>query len=65
MTKRGKKIPEPKPTPFHPKAGVAEARPVFEPVPQDETSGVSAFFGTWPGDETDAELLALIAELDD
>ena len=24
-------------------------------VPQDETSGVSAIFGTWPGDESDEE----------
>jgi hypothetical protein len=28
-------------------------------------SGVSAFFGTWPGEETDAELLALLDEIDD
>lgn len=26
-------------------------------VPQDEKSGVSAFFGTWPGDETEDDLL--------
>jgi hypothetical protein len=32
-------------------------RPVASHMPQDETSGVSAFFGTWPGDETDEELL--------
>ena len=40
-------------------------RPVFEPQAQDESSGVSAFFGTWPGDETDAELLAALDEIDD
>jgi len=27
---------------------------------QDATTGVSAFFGTWPGDETDEELLAAL-----
>jgi len=26
-------------------------------VPQDETSGISAIFGTWPGEESDQELL--------
>jgi len=26
-------------------------------LPQDEASGVLAFFGTWPGDETDEDLL--------
>lgn len=35
----------------------ASARPVASLLPQDETTGVSAFFGTWPGDETDEELL--------
>ena len=25
--------------------------------PQDELSGVASFFGTWPGDETDEDLL--------
>jgi hypothetical protein len=35
----------------------AAARPVASLLPQDETTGVSAFFGTWPGDETDEELL--------
>lgn len=29
-------------------------------VPQDATSGVNAFFGIWPGDETDEELLAAL-----
>jgi hypothetical protein len=32
-------------------------RPSASLLPQDETSGVSAFFGTWPGDESDEELL--------
>jgi hypothetical protein len=35
----------------------ATARPIVSLLPQDETSGVSAFFGTWPGDESDEELL--------
>lgn len=30
---------------------------VAEPTGPSDTSGVSAFFGTWPGGETDAELL--------
>ena len=30
---------------------------VIEPTGPSDTSGVSAFFGTWPGEETDAELL--------
>lgn len=30
---------------------------VIEPTSSSDTSGVSAFFGTWPGEETDAELL--------
>jgi len=39
---------------FAPKA---TARPVASLLPQDEASGVLAFFGTWPGDETDEDLL--------
>jgi hypothetical protein len=35
----------------------ASARPIASLLPQDENTGVSAFFGTWPGDETDEELL--------
>lgn len=31
--------------------------PVAKPAPQDDSSGVAAFFGTWPGEETDDELL--------
>ncbi|MBN2195943.1 MAG: hypothetical protein JW751_24205 [Polyangiaceae bacterium] len=27
-------------------------------LPQDQSGGVAAFFGTWPGDESDEELLA-------
>lgn len=30
-------------------------RPSASLLPQDETSGVSAFFGTWPGDESDED----------
>lgn len=35
----------------------AAARPVASLLPQDEAVGVSAFFGTWPGEESDEELL--------
>ncbi|MCA9758682.1 MAG: hypothetical protein KDA27_23015 [Candidatus Eisenbacteria bacterium] len=35
-------------------------RPVVTLRPQDVTTGVSAFFGTWPGDESDEELLAAL-----
>lgn len=39
-------------------APVARRRlPVNTAVAQDESSGVSAFFGTWPGEETEEELL--------
>jgi hypothetical protein len=34
--------------------------PVARHVPQDEKTGVSAFLGTWPGDESDEELLAAL-----
>ena len=30
---------------------------------QSHKSGVSAFFGSWPGDETDDELMEALAEL--
>ncbi len=57
---------ENKPTERTPeRADQKQPRPVFEPQTQDETSGVSAFFGTWPGDETDAELLVALDEIDD
>ena len=40
------------------KAPVArKQKVVIEPTGASDTSGVSAFFGTWPGEETDAELL--------
>lgn len=40
------------------KAPVArKQKAVIEPAGPSDTSGVSAFFGTWPGEETDAELL--------
>lgn len=41
----------------------ARTSPVVRPVAQDATSGVSAFFGIWPGDETEQELLAALEEL--
>ena len=37
--------------------------PLQAPVPQVERSGVAAVFGTWPGDETDEELLAQLEEV--
>ncbi len=37
--------------------------PIAMAVPQDESSGVAAFFGTWPGEESDEELLAALSEL--
>lgn len=49
MTKRGKKLPEPKSTPPRPKTRDDEARPVFEPLTQDQTSGVSASSAPGPG----------------
>lgn len=48
------RVPEPMPV-----RGAA----VAQLVPQDATSGVSAIFGTWPGDETEEELLAALKEL--
>lgn len=30
----------------------------------EDVSGVAAFFGTWPGDETDEELLRLLKDID-
>jgi len=33
---------------------------VASPVQQDESSGVAAFFGTWPGEESDEELLGAL-----
>ena len=32
-------------------------------IPQDENSGVNAFFGTWPGEETEEELLEALRAL--
>lgn len=36
---------------------------VAQLVAQDATNGVSAIFGTWPGDETEEELLTGLEEL--
>ena len=41
----------------------ATARPVASLLPQEDTAGVAAFFGTWPGDETDEELLAALKDI--
>ena len=42
-------------------------RPVYAAAdyrkPQTSTSGVNAFFGKWPGPESDEELIALLAEM--
>ena len=38
----------------------AVTRPVASPLLQDESAGVSAFFGTWPGVESDEELLGAL-----
>lgn len=38
----------------------ASTKPVAPLLPQDDGSGVSSFFGTWPGDETDEELLGAL-----
>ena len=35
----------------------------LEKKPQSSRTGVSAFFDTWPGEETDAELLAALGEV--
>ena len=40
-----------------------KSAPVAHLIPQDESTGVAAFFGTWPGDESDEELLAALAEI--
>jgi hypothetical protein len=40
----------------------AEA-PLFTPRMQDGTTGVSAIFGIWPGDETEEELLRAAEEV--
>ena len=34
------------------------------PEPQTRTTGVGAFFGTWPGEETEAELLVSLRAMD-
>ncbi|TXD34237.1 hypothetical protein FRC98_18755 [Lujinxingia vulgaris] len=38
--------------------------PVMQMVPQDASSGVSAFFGTWPGDESEEELLKALQAIE-
>jgi len=38
--------------------------PVATLVPQDGGTGVGAFFGTWPGDESDQELQRILRELE-
>lgn len=38
-------------------------KPVFEALPQDSHTGVAAFFGTWPGEESDEELLQALEVL--
>lgn len=41
----------------------ATTRPFATLLSQDETTGVSAFFDTWPGDESDEELLGALEEI--
>jgi hypothetical protein len=41
----------------------ARTVPVATLQPQDESSGVNAFFGIWPGDESDEELLQALESL--
>lgn len=38
--------------------------PVMQMTPQDASSGVSAFFGTWPGDESEEELLEALRSVE-
>ena len=45
-----------------PRARPGRASPMFTPLPQDPFSGVGAFFGIWPGSESDDELLRALAE---
>lgn len=37
--------------------------PVAQLLPQDESAGVAAIFGIWPGDESDEDLLAALSEI--
>lgn len=37
--------------------------PGHQPADNAEKRGVSAFFGTWPGEETDSQLDALLREI--
>lgn len=64
MTKPDEDVPDHQPSRPRSKAD-DDGRPIFESVPQDATTGVAAIFGTWPGEENDAELLALLKEIDD
>jgi hypothetical protein len=45
-----------------PMARPGPASPMFTPMPQDPFSGVGAFFGIWPGSESDEELLRALDE---
>ena len=46
-----------------PTAPSGRTTPVATSLPQDQSTGVPAFFGTWPGDETDDELLQALEAL--
>lgn len=46
-----------------PSARPGRAAPVARLLPQDDRSGVAAFFGAWPGSESDEDLLAALAEV--
>lgn len=47
-----------------PSARPGRAAPVFTPMPQDRASGVAAFFGIWPGEESDQDLLRALGEIE-
>ena len=38
--------------------------PVATPVAQEDSSGVSAFFGTWPDQESEEELLEALQAIE-
>jgi hypothetical protein len=38
-------------------------QPVFRSLPHDQQTGVASFIGTWPGDESDAELIEALQKI--
>jgi hypothetical protein len=47
-----------------PAARLGSTSPVFTPMPQDPASGLAAFFGIWPGEESDQDLLRALEEIE-